>query len=243
MEKLDSNNPVPLYHQLKNILLQKIVDKVWRPEELIPTEKELIEQYGVSRTTVREAITELVNEGFLVKKQGKGTTVTSHHMEARLSRLSGLAEEIMEQGLVPSAKLISAEFKKDRFYELSQLQLPDGAVVYIIERVRFANGEPIAYEITCWPERIGKLLELEDLNTAHFYKVLEEKHNISLKGADETIHAINSMTYEAGLLGVSPGAALLEMRRVSYDKNGEPIEYTRTKYRSDRYAYKIHLER
>src|SRR5690606_19960217 len=103
--------------------------------------------------------------------------------------------------------------------------------------------EPIAYERSCWPEDIGKLLVNEDLNTIAFYKVLEEKHGIILKEANETIHAVNATPLEAEMLSVSSGEALLERRRISYDINGRAIEYTKTKYRSDKYSYKVHLQR
>ncbi|MFC4597568.1 GntR family transcriptional regulator [Cohnella hongkongensis] len=240
---LDPSHSLPLYHQLIHILKSKIAGGEWPVGSLIPTETELIRTYGVSRTTVREAVLSLANEGLLVKRRGKGTMVTSAKVEERLGNLTGFAEELLERGMRHSAKLISAQFKPSRFYELSKLELPDLALVFIVDRVRFAEGEPIAFERSCWPEAIGKLLAGEDLNKIAFYSVLEEKHGVVLKEASETIHAVNATSYEAELLGVSPGAALLERRRVSRDADGRSVEYTKTKYRSDRYAYKMQLDR
>ena len=241
--KLDPSHPLPLYHQLKEILKQKILSEEWPVGTLIPTEQELIQTYGVSRTTVREAITELSAEGLLMKRQGKGTIVTSTRVEERLGRLTGFAEEMLDKGLKHSAKLLSCEFKKNCYYEISKLGLKDDAVVFFVDRIRLADNEPIAYERSCWPEHIGKLLMKEDLNKIAFYKVLEEKYNIVLKEANETIHAVNATPYEAELLSVSSGAALLERRRVSYDMNGNAVEYTKTKYRNDKYAYRVNLKR
>jgi len=240
---IDPTSPLPLYHQLKDILKRKIISGEWPVGTLIPTEQELIREYGVSRTTVREAVLELVNQGLLQKKQGKGTVVTASRVEERLGRLTGFAEEIGEKGYRHSARLIACEFKKNCFYENSLLGLDMDATVFFIDRIRLADGEPIAFERSCWPEETGKLLIKEDLNTVAFYHVLEEKYGIVLRDAEETIHAVNATRWEAEMLGISPGEALLERRRVSYDVLGKAIEYTRTKYRSDKYSYKINLQR
>ncbi|MFC4597575.1 GntR family transcriptional regulator [Cohnella hongkongensis] len=240
---IDPNSPLPMYQQLKDILKGKILSEEWPVGSLIPTEQELIEEYRVSRTTVREAVIELVKQGLLQKKQGRGTEVKSSKVEERLGKLTGFAEEIVDKGFKHSARLVSSEFRKNCFYELSLLGLPDDASVFFIERIRLADNEPIAYERSCWPEEIGKLLLQEDLNTAAFYKVLEEKYGYSLKEAEETIHAANATQAEADFLSISPGEALLERRRVSYDASGRAMEYTKTKYRSDRYSYKVNLQR
>ncbi|OUM94210.1 MAG: GntR family transcriptional regulator [Thermobacillus sp. ZCTH02-B1] len=243
LNKVDPNSPIPLYQQLKNILKRKIISEEWPVGTIIPTEKELIEAYEVSRTTVREAIAELVNQGLLQKKQGKGTIVISTRVEERLGRLTGFAEEIGDKGLEHSARLLSAEFQRNRFYELSQLGLDENATVFLVDRIRFVDKQPVAYERSCWPEDIGRLLVNEDLNTVAFYKVLEEKYGIELKEATDTISAVNATKYEAELLGITPGDALLERRRISCDISGRPVEFTRTKYRNDKYSYKVKLLR
>jgi len=240
---IDPNSPWPMYQQLQDILKRKIVSEEWPVGTLIPTEQELIQEYQVSRTTVREAIIELVNQGLLQKKQGKGTLVMASRVEEQLEKLTGFAEEVVEKGYKHSARLLFGEFRKNCFYELALLGLPDDAAVFFIDRIRLADNEPIAYERSCWPEDIGRLLQQEDLNTAAFYKVLEEKHGIILKEANETIHAVNATQSEADMLGIRPGEALLERRRVSYDIYGRAIEHTKTRYRSDKYAYKVNLQR
>lgn len=240
---LDPAGPFPLYHQLKLVLKHKIVNEVWPVGTMIPSEQELVDTYKISRTTVREAVSSLVIEGLLEKKRGRGTTVRATKVEERLGRLTGFAEELTERGIKHAAKLLNADFHRNRYYEIAQLGLQEDDVVFIIDRIRLADNEPIAYERSCWPEYIGRKLETEDLNEIAFYKVLEEKHGIVPKEASETIHAVNSNQIEADLLGISHGEALLERRRISYNSTGQPLEYTRTKYRNDKYAYKVHLER
>ncbi|RXT03748.1 GntR family transcriptional regulator [Ammoniphilus sp. CFH 90114] len=238
---LNPNSPLPLYHQLKEILRHRIVHE-WPVGSLIPTEQELIKEFKVSRTTVREAIMALVNEDLLEKKQGKGTIVTATKVEEKLGKLTGFAEEIAGRGLKHSARLLSCEFKTDLYYEISKLKLPIDASVFVIDRIQLADQEPFAYERSCWPEDLGQLLMVEDLNAVAFYQVLE-KHGIALNEAIETIHAVNATKYEAEMLGINFGDALLERRRVSFDHGGRPIEYTKTKYRSDKYSYQAHLKR
>ncbi|QUW21268.1 GntR family transcriptional regulator [Sporosarcina sp. Marseille-Q4063] len=242
-EGLDSNAEEPLYKQLAKIISGKILEEGMDSGTLIPSESEMIEKYNVSRTTVREAIQLLVNKGVLEKIWGKGTIVKSSVFVETLGELTGFAEEIMEQGYVPSAKLISAEMKSNHLYEMSKLSLSPQDEILIIERIRIADDLPIAYERSCWPKNIGKLLLKENLNEIRFYDLLEQKYNIYLTEADESISATNASGFEAGLLGVGPGTALLEMNRISYGVDGAPLEFTCTKYRSDTYSYNIHLKR
>src|SRR5699024_9820796 len=119
-------------------------------------------------------------------------------------------------------------------------QIPDDETLLSIHRIRIADNEPIAFEKTSWPRHIGEILMKHDLSVAQFYQILEE-NNIYLKSAKETIAATNATSYEADLLGVGTGTALLEMTRLSYGVNDKPIEFTQTKYRSDRYQYKVDL--
>ncbi|MGK0699708.1 GntR family transcriptional regulator [Priestia flexa] len=110
---IDPTKNIALYLQVKDILVKRIQEKVWPPNTLIPTEQELMEEFEVSRTTLRQAITMLVQDGLLEKKQGKGTIVkTQPLIGGSLGKLKGFAEEAIERGLTPESKLIRAEFKK-----------------------------------------------------------------------------------------------------------------------------------
>jgi len=239
---VDPNKNIALYQQVKDALLKFIHTQVWRPNTLIPTEQELMDTFKVSRTTIRQAINMLVQEGLLEKRQGKGTIVLPLKLVGNLGRLRGFAEEVMERGLVPNSQLIRAEFTTILIFEKSMLQVPEKEKVLLIERIRFANDTPIALERSCWPEKIGQILMKYDLNSARYYEILES-NNIFLKQANEKISAINATLHEADLLGIRGGEALLEMTRLSFGIDGHPMEYTRTKFRSDQYSYNIELTR
>ncbi|RFB12079.1 GntR family transcriptional regulator [Bacillus sp. HNG] len=240
--KVNHNSPIPLYHQIKDILIKRIQNKTWNPGDLIPTEQELMKEFDVSRTTLRQAITALVQEGLLEKRQGKGTIVKAQKLVGTLGRLTGFAEEVMEKGYQPYSKLLRVEFRDDVFTEKKMLNTSENSKILIIERIRLADDIPIALERTAWPEHIGEILIKHDLNGAKFYQILEEE-GIFLKKATESITAINATPNDADLLGISGGQALLEMTRLSFGIDDKPIEYTKTKYRPDRYQYHVDLKR
>ncbi|WP_226655216.1 GntR family transcriptional regulator [Pseudalkalibacillus hwajinpoensis] len=231
-----------LYLQVKDVLIDRIQSGTWKPNTIIPTEQALIKEFGVSRTTIRQAITILVQNGLLEKKQGHGTIVKPHQLVGNLGQLKGFAEEVMEKGQIPSSRLIRAEFKTNLYLENEMLQVAEGAPVLLVERIRFADETPVALERTCWPEPIGKLLIQHDLNEAKYYEILEN-YQVYLNKAQERIAAINATIDEADSLAIRPGEALLEMTRLSFGLNDHPIEYTKTKYRSDQYHYNIELKR
>ena len=245
LEVLDPRLPTPLYYQLKEILSSKIDKGEWVPGQLIPTENELIQQYQVSRTTVREAIIALVNEGKLEKKQGKGTIVCHPKYEELLGRLTGFNEEMTSRGLVPGARVL--EVKKLDALEIPKVVMDklltrkeEGA--YYIKRVRLANGEPISIEETYWRSDLSRLFENEELTTEGYYTILE-KNGIRLRDADEAISAAIADEETAALLGIDAGDPLLRVVRITNIAHGTPIEYSINHYRSDRYLYKVHLKR
>ena len=240
--KVDPRLPIPMYHQLKTLLLERIEKGDWLPGHSIPTEVELMGQYHVSRTTVREAVSALVQEGFLTKHQGRGTFVCEPRHRERLGRLTGFAEEMIEHGYTPSAKLLNIQADLTGEKEFVQLGLPQDVHWVRIERLRLASGMAIAVERSYWPEEIAAILRREDLETVAYYAVLE-RNGIFLKYAEEDISTMSSNETDAACLGVRPGTALMVMERFSYDATDRLIEYTCTRYRGDRYKYHVRLER
>lgn len=239
---VDSSNNVTLYIQIKNILAERIKKQIWTPNSLIPTEQELMKEFNVSRTTIRQAVSLLVQEGLLEKRQGKGTIVKVPQILEKLGRLTGFGEEAEKKGFNPHSKVLRCEFKDTFFYQKSMLQIPEDEKILLIERIRFINDIPVAVESTYWPENIGNIFVKCELDKINYYQILE-KNNIYLKNAKEQISAANCTTYEADILGISTGTAVLEMTRLSFDLQDKPIEYAQTRYRSDYYKYDIELKR
>jgi GntR family transcriptional regulator len=239
---LDPKLPIPLYQQLKEILLHKINSGDWKTDTLIPSESELIREYKVSRTTVREAVNTLVSEGRLMKKQGKGTTVCKPKIEQILGPLMGFTERISMLGYTPGTRLIEARVMQPPAIVKEKLFYGGQEEVFYVKRIRLADHEPIAIEETYWPLKIGRLYEKEDLNTISFYPILEN-YGYKLSNAEEIITSGVANREEAKYLNVKLRSPLLRIHRVTYAVGGEPIQYCCNQYRSDRYSYKVQLKR
>lgn len=240
---LDHESYIPLYIQLASIIRGRIESGVLRYGEGIPTEHQLMERFSVSRTTVREAVSLLVSEGLLVKKQGKGTLVQRAKVSEVLGRLTGFSEEIRARGMTPYAQCLDSGFVAAPARVAAMLGCPEGAQVLRIYRLRLADGEPLAVEESFWPKHIGDLLVTHDLDAAAYYDVLESEYGVWLSSAEETIRAVECTLQEAKLLELTPKSPLLEMERATLSANHGIIEYCRTRYRADRYDYRIRLKR
>jgi GntR family transcriptional regulator len=241
--RLPAQGPAPLYYRLREALRAQITSGQLAPGCPIPTESELIAQYGVSRTTVREAIGGLVQEGLLYRKQGKGTFVAVQKLEEDLGALTGFTEEMASRGLRPGARVLSQETVTLQGRDAELLHLAAGAKAYRVVRLRTADAQPLSLETATFPFDVGLRIAQEDLNDIGYYPLLEERYGIRLSEAAQTIEARPATAEEASLLGLRRGAAVLTLERVTSDVTGRRIELTRGAYRADRYSYRIHLRR
>jgi GntR family transcriptional regulator len=238
---LDRSSPLPLYYQLRNALLQQIESGSLVPGDMLPAERELIERYGVSRITVRQALSSLMADGLLYRQRGLGTFVRQNRIEQELSSLTGFSEEMLSRGLVPGTKLISAETVTADSALAAKLSIAPGQMALQMIRLRLADGEPTALDISCVPSDIGERLLKENLEEALY--TLLGRMGIELDWADQAIQAAPADDLTAHHLGVRKGAPVLLMERVVSATDGRVIEYSRTAYRSDRYIYRVRLKR
>lgn len=235
-------DPVPLYFQLKQILIDMIENEELRPGECIPSERELSEKYQISRMTVRQAITELVHEGLLYRQQGRGTFVAEPKIEQGLFTLTSFTEDMLQRGLKPETRLlesavINAPRKVERVLELSM----DRRVLQI-RRLRLADGEPMALETSHLAYNLCKSMADEELSGS-LYRLLEEKYGLTLGRARQTLEPVLANPDEAEMLGTGPGAPLLLLQRVTYLASGKPLELVKAVYRGDRYKFTVELHR
>lgn len=242
--ELHRDGPVPLYYQLKHLIKEQIAqDRLYPPDTRIPGEEELASTYRVSRMTARQAITELVNEGVLYRRAGKGTFVSRPKIEQKLAKLTGYFEEMTARGLQPETKvlgesLVEAGRKVGTFLELR----PDEKVIQIF-RLRLADGEPMALQTVHVPyERCPNLVN-DDLTHASLYQLLEQKYGLKLSHAQEKIATVTASRQHATLLAIPKDAPLLQIERLTFLDSGVPIEYVESFYRADRYVYTVTLYR
>jgi len=208
----------------------------------LPTERELCATHRVSRSTVRVVLGRLEAEQRIYRRQGKGTFVARAKLEQRLG-LTSHTEEMRANGILPGSKLINVTRIPADGDIASALRLSGHSEVLRIERLRLADGEPIAIEVLYLnAERFDGISAALDDNVS-FYQLLHSDYGVELATAEETIEAVVAGAGEAHLLGSNEGAALLQLSRLTLDTYGRPIEYVRSLYRGDRFRFRQHLER
>ena len=173
---LDNNTATPLYLQLKNKLQEDIENGRLAPGSKIPTEFELGEQYGVSRVTVRKALKELSDQGYLERKSGKGTFVAEKKLQRSLSSgVLSFSEMCRSMGLTPGAQTIKIALEDPTEKDTERMHLTPDEKIMVVERIRTADGKPVVLELNKFPESFSFLFG-EDLNNSSLYEILNEKH-------------------------------------------------------------------
>jgi len=241
IQKIDRNAPVPLYYQLKLILLNMINEGELQVGDLIPTEKELGEKYDLSRITVRAAIQELVQEGYLERRQGIGTFVAEPKLRRGIGNLTSFSMDMSRAGHKPGSLLLEFGIEKAIGAVATALKIPEGQNVWLIERLRTVDDEPISHSISYLNLPKEVVLTKEQLEKEVSLWALLEEMNIIITEVEDTVQAITANSRQSRLLKVQVGAPLLLIEGISYGKNGVPIEYSRAVNRADRFKYTIRV--
>lgn len=237
---------VPKYYRLKHHLLE--MAQAHPPGSPVPPERVLATEFDTSRTTVRQALQELVIEGRLERIQGKGTFIAKPKV-AQTLQLTSYTEDMRAHGLEPASRLLDiAEVEAD--VDLAgRLSIAPGEQVIRVERLRTANDEPMAIETTHLSMRrfpdLRRRLESDRANetTASLYAVLADVYDIRLADGEETIETALATPREAALLDTDVGLPMLLLSRHSRDAAGEPVEWVKSVYRGDRYKFVARLRR
>ncbi|WP_017593442.1 GntR family transcriptional regulator [Nocardiopsis potens] len=238
--EIDPASPAPKYAQLRELLLDWIVEAGLGVDDLIPSERELGRKYGLSRMTVRQTIDIMVSEGKLYRVPGKGTFVCRPKIEMPLA-LASFTEDMRARGFVPGSRDLSRRSAPASPHTARMLDVPPGTPVHHIERLRTADGEPMAVERTMLPLSLLPGLERIALTGRSLYEVLEEEFGILLDSGEQTIEAGLCDPADAKLLGLAPGSPILSMQRRSFS-NGACVEVALSGYRADRYQLHSRLD-
>lgn len=243
MSSIVRKSPLPRYYQLKEIMREKIASGEWKAGDLIPSERELGEQYGISRMTARQAITELVNEGLFYREQGKGTFVSRHKITQQLIRLTGFTEDIKARGQRPGSKVISAQMIPADETIAERLRIKPGLFVFRLQRLRLADEEPLAIEVSTLSFMGCERLLEENLEQNSLYRLLENKYGLPLMEAEQELEASLMGAEEAALLKMPAGSAALFIRRTTYTERDHPLEYARSIYCGNKYIFFTQMKR
>ena len=241
--KIDKNGPLPLYYQIKQQLKKAIETHNLESNAAFPSERELIELYGVSRPTVRQATEELLNEGYLYRKRGLGTFVAGPKLKQELPSALGFSERMQREGRLPSSRVVNIGLVETPGETvLAQLGLPVGSAVFQIKRVRLADNEPIMLETSHLSLDLFPKLTQTDFNKVSLYRFLREEYGLAIARLRETLEPVVLGDYESKLLEVVRGSPAMLVQISALASNGKAIEYSQALVRGDRCQYYLELE-
>lgn len=239
---VDKNSHIPIYIQIEEILKQKILLGEYQVGDAIPSERDLSEQFDVSRMTVRQSITNLVNNGLLYRSKGRGTYVANPKLEQPLNGLTGFTEDMRARGLVPSSKILRFEKILPPFEICRELLLNEGEEVYFIVRIRNADGEPMAIERTYIPVKLFPEIE-ESKIAGSLYALIEDTYQKKIGNAIQQMEAAIVSKEDSKYLKMGVNAVVLIIKRTSFLQDGKPFEIVRSAYRADRYKFISEIQR
>ena len=231
---------VPKYYRLKQHLLD--LTQTMPPGTPVPPERLLATEFDTSRTTVRQALAELVVEGRLLRMQGKGTFVAKPKV-AQALELASYTEGMRAHGLHPQTKILDIGYVTTEEELATLLGIRVGGRALRIHRLRLADGEPMSIDTSYLPARRFPGLRKQLERDRSLYETLREAYGIQLAEAEETIETVLADPHDAQLLEVDAGLPLLLLSRHAFDTTGEPVEWAQSWYRGDRSKFVTRLRR
>jgi len=236
----DDSPRIPKYYDVKRSLLS--LTKSLSAGSALPPERALAVRFETSRTTVRQALSELVVEGRLVRIQGKGTFVAQPKV-AQVLQLTSYTGDLRTVGLEPDTKILDISYVTADEALARRLAINTGGRVLRIHRLRLANGEPMSIDTTHLSARRFPRLRRELEMHSSLYETLYNAYNVRLTDAEEIIETVLATPYDAQVLSVDVGLPMLLLTRHAFDADGNPVEWAQSLYRGDRYKFITRLRR
>ena len=233
----------PRHEQLSDWLREQITRSHFATHDRLPSEHELGALFGVSRITVRRALSTLEHEGLLYRRQGLGSFVAPPRLPQGLVHLTDFAQDMERAGLEPSSRVLHHAPEQASPAVAAALELDEGATVVRLDRLRLGSGEPVALDRTWLPPFYAQLLEGHNLTHETIYRVLEQHYDIPILRGRYRIEAALANAAEAVPLAVTEAAPLLLVERTSLTAGNRTVYYQRRYYRADRVAFDLELAR
>ncbi len=239
-DRLNAEQPGPLYVKLRRVLEDAIDNGQLKDGEALPTEREIARMASLSRVTVRKAVEDLAREGRLVRRRGSGTFVAApvSRVQQPLSQLTSFTEDMARRGLQTRSQWLKRELVSPSPDEIMTLGLSVGEPIARFDRLRMANGTPLAIERAAI---VAQFIDDPAAVSGSLYDALEKCGARPVR-ATQRISARNVDADEAKLLGIECGDAALRIERVSYLASGRVVEFTRSIYRGDAYDFVAELK-
>jgi GntR family transcriptional regulator len=232
---------LPLYRRIESDIRDRIRSGELGPDAQVETEVELMDRYGVSRATVRQALRELVAEGLLEIRRGLGTYVTRRRFEHTIGGFYSFSREIERHGLEPRTRVLRVGVEPADDVVGAVLGIGGGTLVVALRRLRLAGDEPLVVETSFLPAARFPALEAVDFGQVRLYDTLTDVYGCRPTRARETFEPVLVTADEAELLGQQRGEPALRVERIAFDQDDIPIEFCRSTVRGDRYRYSVEL--
>jgi GntR family transcriptional regulator len=236
-------NHLPLYAQVESVIIGRISNGSLPPGTRLPSEDDLVQEYAVSRTTIRAAIQSLVQQGLVEIRRGKGTFVTHPKITQELTELTGFVEDMQALGRHATAKVLDRQIVAANQVVARKLALPQGAPVVRIQRVRLADATPLSFDETYLPKDLGEKVMADKLETAPIFSLLEQKYRTPLVEAEYRLEAVCADATVATALGIKLGSPIFLIERTSYSLGHRPVDYEKLHYRGDQIRFVTRLAR
>ena len=241
---IDFNSHIPYYIQLIEALKEKIQSGEWQAGDQIPSEPDLCESYGVSRTVVRQSLREIELEGLITRRKGKGTFVSEPKLSESLAqKLTGFYQDMVERGHTIETHVLHHEVVPAEKKVAEYLGVRPGTTVVDIKRLRFIKDEPIVLVTSYLPLHLCPDLAEADITNKSLYEFLENECGVIIAYGRRSIEAVAADQKEANLLQIEVGAPLILLDSVSYLEDDTPIEYYHAVHRGDRSKFEVELVR
>jgi GntR family transcriptional regulator len=234
---------LPLYVQVEEVLAARISSGALPVGAQLPSEDELIREFNVSRTTIRATIQNLVRQGLVEIRRGRGTFVASPRIVQELTELTGFVEDMRVLGRIPTARVLNREIISAAPLAAEKLAVPAGTPVVQIQRVRLSDGAPLSFDETYLPEDLGRRVMSDDLATEPIFTLLEERYDTPLVEAGYVLEATAAEPAIAMALEIPLGAPIFLIERTSYTSGHRAVDYERLHYRGDVIRFKTRLAR
>ncbi len=230
--------PVPLHHQVRNYLLGCIERGELLPGQKLLQEREYSARFGISLAPVRQAILDLVKEGYFYRVPGRGTFVREQKVEEKISILASFSESMRAKGLNAVLRVVELHVGIAPPTVRAMLETEDQQFVFL-QRVASVEGKAIALLSSYLLARLVPGIETLDFNGRSLYKTLEERYGIVLARAESTIEVLRCRGTQSTVLGIPPGTPMLQVEGKTYDVTDQFVEFSQVLYRADRFRFTI----
>ena len=236
---LDRYSPVPLYHQLSDILANDIKDHVLQPGDPLPSENSLMKQYGVSRFVVRQTLNYLSRQGLITTLHGRGSFVCFQKLDKPLDVLQSYHEVMRKSGITVDLEIVSKTIMYPPEDIATQLELAAEDKVFHLERIARVDSVPINILISNIALNSRDRYNLLQFSGGSLYNYLEDNYGICLYRSQSSIEVVFAGEFESRLLDITRGTILLQITGIVYEKGGRPVEYSRVVYPATMFRFRF----